>query len=265
VWVKGTSNNLILWNDNLNSNLVILLYKGESLVDTLGTTTNEFTTFLNWNISMALIPGNDYRIVIKDTEGNTAGNSESFSLIEPFIRVTMPLPGVELRRGTNQIRISWENNFFRACLVLLTKNNLIRDTIGYPANDYQYFVYWDIPLTMPYGTDYKILVKDTLNGTTGWSEYFTIDWATKSNDVIDKEALVSIYPNPATNILNVEVDRLSPRGAEIKLFNLAGQCLITKKLLKPKTEISIEFLPRGIYTGEIKNGNSIYTKKLLLK
>lgn len=265
IWVRGSTDNYITWSDNIKSNLIILLYKGDILVDTIGQTNNEFSTIIKWDIPFNLIAGDNYRVVIKDPLSGIYGTSNSFSIVNPFITITTPLAGIVWQRGSIGNLLTWEDNIDRIKLILLFKGETLVDTLSFTENRFSHLFWLDIPASIPPSTDYRIAVKDTTTNTIGFSPNLTITWATSVEELDESIPFVLIYPNPANDIINVEVDRLSPRGAEIKLFNLAGQCLITKKLLKPKTEISIEFLPHGIYTGEIKNGNSIYTKKLLLK
>src|SRR5690606_34179057 len=66
-----------------------------------------------------------------------------------------------------------------------------------------------------------------------------------------------IYPNPAKNSFFIE----SNEKGIIKIFDLNGKLIQTKKQISEKTQIDIS-LPKGMYIVEFESGNSKSTKKL---
>lgn len=63
---------------------------------------------------------------------------------------------------------------------------------------------------------------------------------------IDKDielAEFNLYPNPATNVININTITNSP----IKIYNLMGEIVLTKNTTNGKTSINIEKLPSGVY------------------
>lgn len=73
-------------------------------------------------------------------------------------------------------------------------------------------------------------------------------------------ALFSIYPNPATTTITVEVSEIN---SELFLYNLAGQLLIQTSLVQSGSTIDISFLPPGIYIIRLAGDSIIKTIKLV--
>lgn len=72
---------------------------------------------------------------------------------------------------------------------------------------------------------------------------------------------VSIYPNPATSVINIQSDK----AASFEIFNALGQLIVNDKM-SVETEISVAALPRGMYLVHLKDAkaNVIRKEKLLL-
>jgi hypothetical protein len=62
---------------------------------------------------------------------------------------------------------------------------------------------------------------------------------------------LSLYPNPATESITVELPPDISRG-EIRIYNTAG-VLVKRLKADPVTQIDISALPRGLYFIRLKN------------
>ena len=70
-WKRGLSY-FVQWKDNLSENVVIELYKGTSLVETIGTVLSDRA--YKWEVSLDLKPGDDYTVRIKSVTDGTIGD-----------------------------------------------------------------------------------------------------------------------------------------------------------------------------------------------
>lgn len=68
-----------------------------------------------------------------------------------------------------------------------------------------------------------------------------------------------IYPNPAQNIVNVEVDGLT----EIEVYDINGRFLIKKQMSENKNSMDISSLSKGIYILKVSTGNGIGNFKII--
>jgi photosystem II stability/assembly factor-like uncharacterized protein len=264
-WVRGTTDIYITWNDNINSNLIILLYKAENLIDTIGVTESEYTTILKWNVPFDISTGNDYRVVIKEPISGVFGTSNSFSIMDPFISLTFPRPGDVLRRGSTQHLISWEDNIDKVMQILLYKGETLVNTLGFTENKYSHLFWWDISAATQPGNDFRIVVKDTATNTIGFSGYFTITWATAVNDPKNDESTCLIYPNPATDWLNIELNNQIYGTFRVSLYEITGRKIFSKELTGRQNRLNVRDLTRGIYLVEIEVDGKIFHKKIILR
>jgi len=76
------------------------------------------------------------------------------------------------------------------------------------------------------------------------------------------ENQVSIYPNPATDRINIKAD--SPIDT-IYLYNLLGKKIQSQKLDKTSSTIDLTHLITGIYILKIKVNNQFISKKIVVK
>ena len=66
---------------------------------------------------------------------------------------------------------------------------------------------------------------------------------------------ISIFPNPASDKLNIQFTSDEKEFAKAKIVNSVGQ-VVKEVELNNNTQINIEDLPSGIYFLNIKNGSS---------
>ena len=97
-----------------------------------------------------------------------------------------------------------------------------------------------------FGVDQLLGVDDEL------SDPVTITFTTEDNvsaGLVDA-SLFKLYPNPASHTLNIDFPQ-ELAGAEIRLFDAAGQLVVSKKLSGNKMAIDLQGLANGVYLFEV--------------
>ncbi len=85
------------------------------------------------------------------------------------------------------------------------------------------------------------------NGTTLDTATFVLSkWATNVNNINKSNDNVSLYPNPATNEVNVVFNGLSDVKT-VGIYNLIGKLQSIYKVSGTSANINVETLPSGIY------------------
>ena len=107
---------------------------------------------------------------------------------------------------------------------------------------------------------------DTTNWSTAWS--FTIGEGPQGiNDLLTDHS-VSVYPNPASTGLFVEINALRHEAVELSVLNLLGQAVITENFELNqgvnKKQFNVQNLEGGLYIIQMKSGNESYMKKLVI-
>jgi len=91
---------------------------------------------------------------------------------------------------------------------------------------------------------------------------FTLDNQTPSNILAVSNSVVSLYPNPAKNFINVKTDL---KNSVIVIRNIIGKEVLRYNLTKISNNISVASLPSGVYIYNIiSKGKNIETKKLII-
>lgn len=105
--------------------------------------------------------------------------------------------------------------------------------------------------------DAEITINASANGMLV-TDIFTV---TVSSNVGIDDAISfqpKVYPNPATNFLNVEVES----GSVLKLFNASGQLMLERSSVDTKTLLSLEGYSNGLYLLVIEGSNGNSTLKI---
>jgi len=93
--------------------------------------------------------------------------------------------------------------------------------------------------------------------------YSTIDMGAYENQLysslneLEKTNIMTIYPNPTNDILNIETKETIE---SIQVYTLTG--LLVKTITSPNTIISLSDLMTGIYLMEVRTDNQVYINKI---
>mgnify|MGYP000343419055 CR=1 FL=1 len=81
----------------------------------------------------------------------------------------------------------------------------------------------------------------------------------------DTKIEVSVYPNPATEIVNISLNEDS-KNVSFSLYNVLGDVVLSTKLVAGTNTVKVGALPNGMYFYSIlKEGDVIETKKLVVR
>jgi len=70
---------------------------------------------------------------------------------------------------------------------------------------------------------------------------------------------ISMYPNPATSVVNVKL----PEGSEFHIFNILGNVIEVRKNVKAHEVVDVSSLQNGIYFVQVKDNGETHTIRLL--
>ncbi|MDP4266517.1 MAG: S8/S53 family peptidase [Bacteroidota bacterium] len=188
------------------------------------------------------LPGGDeynYNVLSTQVAGKTFyfGAMAGTSMATPFTTGVIAL----LLEANPNLSVSAIKNLFK------TKSRTDSYTSTIPANGSNIWGWGKIsPLDM---------IK-TLTSTTGIDNVINYN-----NDIL-------IYPNPANDILNINMNLKSENTSELSIINTLGQIVYQENFKNvPETikSIDVKSLPRGVYLIRINSGEQILSTKLLLQ
>lgn len=109
----------------------------------------------------------------------------------------------------------------------------------------------------------KVLVPgNTIEDTNEMSNSCSSALATVSNELLSE---ISIYPNPANNLLNLELGSLKGLNVKIELINTLGQVILERNTSLNQISIPVSNYSNGMYFVKISDGSSQKTFKVIVK
>jgi len=117
------------------------------------------------------------------------------------------------------------------------------------------------PLSTGYYTLTVNNVQDT-DGVTLTNESFNFYFDNTAIN-INKNDNNKIYPNPATNILYIDLNNNNKDFKDIYFYDVFGQVVKHLKFKNPRFKINIADLQKGLYFIKIQSNKNTYTKKII--
>jgi len=77
-----------------------------------------------------------------------------------------------------------------------------------------------------------------------------------------QESRLSLYPNPATDKITVELSGMT-QGGNLTIVNIEGQQVMTRQITQPKTQIDISTLPSGVYFARLTEEKTVSIVKFV--
>ncbi len=119
----------------------------------------------------------------------------------------------------------------------------------------QEYLFTDLPqgtYTAGVQTAFSTTVSEVVDVT------FTIEDYTSVED-FDEELLLSVYPNPARHLLNIDAGE---QINEIYVFDMLGQMVYSKNVSGQSTQINTEQLREGVYLLQIATESGLVTHRV---
>jgi hypothetical protein len=84
------------------------------------------------------------------------------------------------------------------------------------------------------------------------------------SSVVSRQSSVSIYPNPSSNLITIELLSNKPiRNTFLTIYNLNGQALSSYHLFDKQTVVDVSALPKGIYLVKVKDDKTVEVGKFV--
>lgn len=146
-------------------------------------------------------------------------------------------------------------------------------TAADPSGGKSWIAQWTAPSTGTAATDFHLYINATNNdGTNNGDEIFekkiSLDIATGLAHIINEKSL-SVYPNPATEKLNIGFELKESANVRIALYDMNGRLvkeIASGKMNSGMQHVSVETgLPQGIYMTQVKAGEQVLTKRVFIR
>ncbi|HLN52673.1 MAG TPA: T9SS type A sorting domain-containing protein [Lentimicrobium sp.] len=179
---------------------------------------------------------------IADGPGNVNGINEDGSVVVGWFNVSMWDPSVPF---------IWIKGS------MMNLNDYIADTLGFAMANSPTWAVSAMSKNGKYVTGWGY---DPTIGT--WGDYFTwwLDLSTVTKTGGTQPDAVSVYPNPATNLITVNSNQSIDH---IEIYNVSGQLAMTVPSVSRSTSVDISSLTKGIYLIKTISDETIMTRKFV--
>jgi hypothetical protein len=92
-----------------------------------------------------------------------------------------------------------------------------------------------------------------------------IEYSSGLNEIMNSEKHIKLFPNPATDDININEDNVDKIKAVLTIYDMTGEKLKTIKLTHENQNIKINEIKNGIYLVEIKSKEWTEIQKLIIQ
>ncbi|HEX7413868.1 MAG TPA: LamG-like jellyroll fold domain-containing protein [Bacteroidia bacterium] len=117
--------------------------------------------------------------------------------------------------------------------------------------------------TKAYFDDFRIYSRAlTKNEVT---QLYNEPQATGINQLVNSNEQISIYPNPASTIINVQISQFdNGKTNSAEVYNIIGECVHHQIIKSSNCQIDVSDLAEGIYNISIINNEGVVNKRLVI-
>lgn len=87
----------------------------------------------------------------------------------------------------------------------------------------------------------------------------TVSFTTLSNPDFQASRKFSIYPNPSSNVMNINIPALTKEGLNIEVFDVLGKKVYSQEISKLSSKVNIEKWNSGLYLVRLSSPNQDIT------
>ncbi|MBF4985151.1 T9SS type A sorting domain-containing protein, partial [Nonlabens mediterrranea] len=92
---------------------------------------------------------------------------------------------------------------------------------------------------------------------------FTSTFQTPLSIDVPEAVEFSLVPNPTSGVVLINLQNGVLENAEIVLYDVRGRITLSRKLTNNRPQLNLTELPAGIYIAELRNGDEVYTSKVV--
>ncbi|APZ45934.1 hypothetical protein BW723_06345 [Polaribacter reichenbachii] len=199
-----------------------------------------------------------------------ASNGSSVALesnsVGDYIEYTIPSPGAGIYNLSAILKGASNRGFVQLYIngkATCPPEDLYNSDLGYYKNDFG---------NIEVGTEDLNLKFEVVGKNPASNGYFIVldkfdltflgELETAKVTNINNKLSFNIYPNPALNIINIEIDKNYSEKNTLHLYDNTGRLLINKKVISNNSSLNISKLSKGVYFIKIFNKEQTSTKRI---
>lgn len=186
----------------------------------------------------------------------------------PFIEISQPAGSSDWSLGS-EYTIEWSDNIDGGVIIELYKGGSFVETISsFTESDGSFK--WEIPSDLATGDGYSILITSSDDGSLyAESAYFSLEYVGTGLFSDDNEWRYRIYPNPARDILYIEVQTAETMPCAVELRSINGKLLFIDDFMAERAKhietVDLSGYAKGVYLIKISNAKQVINRKVIIR
>lgn len=190
---------------------------------------------------------------------------DSFQLTDPFFDLTNPSLKVSWMQDS-AYAITWETNIPGAATLELVRNGTLVHTIADSVRAEAGGFLWKIPITVPEGTDYDLVVR-----SRDGNEFVASDATTDQRITIVKLPVsvaddrryigCEVMPNPASTSLFVSSEH---EVSEVQMFTSSGELVLRERVTGLGGRLDVQHVTPGLYLLRVITTSGAVTRSVVI-
>lgn len=134
------------------------------------------------------------------------------------------------------------------------------NVLTFPEGNFLHPVFWD------WNNDgfLDMVIGNERGGLSYYATNIALD-GTVGTEELPTETAFAIYPNPATDQVNISWSEALGNEAEVRLFDGQGKLLRREQLTQAASQMNLSGLPSGIYFLQLSSDDTLQTEKLIIQ
>ncbi len=100
------------------------------------------------------------------------------------------------------------------------------------------------------------------------AQSFTIGFKLGEEEISEAKNMMSVYPNPSTNIFNIALGLVKNQDAKLRVLDINGRLIYERNYSNIKNQtlrVNLDGMPKGVYILNIELKNEVRTEKIILQ
>ncbi|MES2558628.1 MAG: endonuclease [Bacteroidota bacterium] len=217
--------------------------------------------FLNWTVPSVTTTSAKVRITKKSNLSVTDSSNGGFTINVPTLTITAP-NGNEIWfvNNPNNQYVTWNSSFVDSILVELLIEDTVFKSYGKVAaeKDSLGIVATGLPLSNK--AKFRLTsVSPAISSSS--ANYFRLQVLGGLSSMLPSNTL-SIYPNPSTGIVTIQVNDPSVKSASVTVSDITGRVVLEKQLL---SSTQLELTKQGVYFLKLQTEKGSVVQKLIIQ
>ncbi|GAB5525353.1 MAG: hypothetical protein Roseis2KO_32250 [Roseivirga sp.] len=266
-----TSDRRIIVSGTSEGDATIELFRGSN---SFGTVQADGSGNWDFDLTGLALPNGNYSATVtaSDAAGNISDLSQVFNIVVDGTRPEVVIGVSNVSSTTYEVTASFDENVSGLTLAEISVTGGVASNLVEVSADVYTF---EVSLS-DVTADVKIdanTVQDLAGNNNRVSNQLTLGLPSRASredftnlTSLTKTEVISLYPNPVSKVMTIDLSELSAEAVDVYLYDAAGSPMFTRKAFKEKIlKLDVSDYTSGMYILQCYDGQQVIRKKVVVK